>query len=99
MIFIIILQTGALDGRKLRVLELNNLGSVAFIHHDLSLTQGLVLCIISLILVLQEGHLLSQLLHLACRLSLDILGDFLILSLAKALQGLILVLQLLVLIA
>ena len=79
--------------------DLNDLSCVTFIHLDLSLAKCLVFRDKCLILALQESHLLSQLLHLACRLSLDILGNLLVLGLSKALQSLILLLQLLVLIA
>lgn len=98
LIFIIDQAVAIFNCRKLLLLELNDLGCVALIHLNLSLAQGLILGDKTLILTLQESHILSQLLHLTCRLSLNVLCDFLILSLTCTFQSLNLVLQLLVLI-
>ena len=71
---------------------------MALVQFNLSLAQCLILGEVLLVLALQIGDLLRKLLHLICRLSVNVLGKLLVLCLSGAFQGLNLVLQLLVLI-
>ena len=71
---------------------------MALIQFNLSLAQCLILGEVLLVLALKVGDLLRKLLHLICRLSMNILGKLLILCLSGAFQSLNLILQLLVLI-
>ena len=84
--------------RQLLLLQFNDFLRVALIQFNLSLAQRLILGEVLLVLALEIGDLLRELLHLICRLSMNVLGKLLVLCLSSAFQSLNLVLQLLVLI-
>ena len=84
--------------RQLLLLQLNDFLRVALIQFNLSLTQSLILGEVLLVLALEIGDLLRKLLHLICRLGMNVLGKLLVLCLSSAFQSLNLILQLLVLI-
>ena len=84
--------------RQLLLLQLNDFLRVALIQFNLSLTQSLILGEVLLVLALEIGDLLRKLLHLICRLGMNVLGKLLVLCLSSAFQSLNLVLQQLVLI-
>ena len=84
--------------RQLLLLQFNDFLRVALIQFNLSLAQRLILGEVLLVLALEIGDLLRKLLHLICRLSMNVLGKLLVLCLSSAFQSLNLVLQQLVLI-
>ena len=80
------------------LLQLDHLSSMALSLLVLSLAEGVVLGEVALILALEEGNLLRKHLQLACRLSLNVLGNFLVFCQTSTFKRLNLILQLLVLI-
>jgi hypothetical protein len=85
LIFIFVVVDAIFNSRQLRLLQLNDFPSMALFHLLLCVAKGLVLSLELLVLLLKENNFLVQLLDCTCILSLDILGQLLVLSLIQTL--------------